>query len=82
MSQRSFFQTDLLWLNAVRAMVIDIPMDARCGGEVSVSGLQVLFSCLSFDGASAPRQALHLDRSIGAGEPRPQRSIEEKALQP
>lgn len=39
-SQRYFFETDLLFrLNTVRAMVVDIPMDARYGAEVS--GLKV-----------------------------------------
>ncbi len=39
-SQRYFFETDLLFrLNTVRAVVIDIPMDARYGAEVS--GLKI-----------------------------------------
>lgn len=39
-SRRYFFETDVLFrLNTVRAMVIDVPMDARYGDEVS--GLKI-----------------------------------------
>ncbi len=39
-SRRYFFETDMLFrLNTVRAMVVDIPMDARYGDEVS--GLKI-----------------------------------------
>ncbi len=39
-SRRYFFETDLLFrLNTVRALVVDIPMDARYGDEVS--GLKI-----------------------------------------
>jgi dolichol-phosphate mannosyltransferase len=35
-SQRYFFETDMLFrLNTLRATVLDVPMDARYGGEVS-----------------------------------------------
>lgn len=35
-SQRYFFETDMLFrLNTLRAVVVDVPMDAKYGGEVS-----------------------------------------------
>lgn len=42
-SQRYFFETDMLFrLNTVRAMVVDIPMDAQYGSEVSNLKLQTV----------------------------------------
>ncbi len=36
LSLRYFFETDLLFrLNTIRAVVVDVPMDARYGDEVS-----------------------------------------------
>lgn len=36
LSRRYFFETDLLFrLNTIRAVVVDVPMDARYGGETS-----------------------------------------------
>jgi len=43
-SERYFFETDMLFrLNTVRAVVVDIPMDARYGGEESNLRIRQIF---------------------------------------